>query len=473
MYTPPPFPGAQPGAPTRAQFAARHFTTRHGDPWTVRPYQLDSLESNALRKVHCDGRDVGKTTEIEIIVCWALAHCPGKEILIATQTENHLEPLMRRIHRRIQTIPLLKDHLVESRRSPSWYYRFDNGATLWGRIAGPRGTNFQGMHADWQIIDEAQELTETAWAELFPALNGGGARWVYGVPNGLRNTFHRLTQDPNAEHHHWPSPLNPDFTPEKDAELTLLYGGKNTPGYTQRVLGQHGSPAQAVFDLDDYLACTDPNLPFHQATLREGDELDLPDTIPPAPYYLGADLGFARDPSELVIYRDDTHTLTNVARFRLENINYARQKTLLQELHAAYHFTGIGIDCGNAGRALAHQLMELGEDWCQRLHAYEFGGTLLTPPLPDGTRPRRRTKEYMTELITRRMAERTLTFPRLPDRESQYASHTYDIGPLGRPLYNKGHDHLIDADRCALLRHHLATQDLPIDPTSGILLDGF
>lgn len=41
---------------------------RHERPWQVRDYQLDSLESHAVRKVHCDGRDVGKTTEIEILI---------------------------------------------------------------------------------------------------------------------------------------------------------------------------------------------------------------------------------------------------------------------------------------------------------------------------------------------------------------------------------------------------------------------
>jgi hypothetical protein len=25
---------------------------------------------------------------------------------------------------------------------------------LWGRLSGPRGVNFQGLHVDWQIVDE-------------------------------------------------------------------------------------------------------------------------------------------------------------------------------------------------------------------------------------------------------------------------------------------------------------------------------
>ncbi|HOH42729.1 MAG TPA: hypothetical protein PLZ53_06400, partial [Candidatus Hydrogenedentes bacterium] len=143
---------------SRERFARAHFRDRNGAPWQVRPYQRPSLESRALRKVHCDGRDVGKTAEIEIIACWAMVACPDREMLIATQCENHLFPLMNRLARRFQQTPAFTPSLVEMRRSPSWHFRFSNNFVLWGRIAGPRGMNFQGMHVDWQIVDEAQEM---------------------------------------------------------------------------------------------------------------------------------------------------------------------------------------------------------------------------------------------------------------------------------------------------------------------------
>ena len=51
----------------RESFARNHLTSRDGSPWQVRPYQAASLESRAVRKVHCDGRDVGKTAEIAVL----------------------------------------------------------------------------------------------------------------------------------------------------------------------------------------------------------------------------------------------------------------------------------------------------------------------------------------------------------------------------------------------------------------------
>ena len=457
----------------REHFAGCFVRDREGKPWEVRPYQRDSLESHAMRKVHCDGRDVGKTAEIEILALWAMVACPSTEMLIATQCENHLFPLMNRLVRRFQSTPSLAPSLVEFRRSPSWFLRFSNGFALWGRIAGPRGVNFQGIHVDWQIIDEAQEMTDTSWGELYQALNGGGRRWAYGVPNGLRNMFYRMTQMRDVEHYNWPSTLNPDFTPEKEMELALLYGGRNSPGYVHRVLGQHGMPAHAAFNLDDYLACVDEGVDFEDVALGEGDAFSAPGGAPPGDYYLGCDLGYARDPSEFVVYRAIEPHLINMLRVHLAGVNYARQQEIITELDAAYDFCGIGIDSGNSGRAVAHNLMAHGTDWCRKVRAFEFGGTLDLEPLPDGTVVRRRVKQFMTELIQRRMAERTLVFPPLSDRESQYASHTYSAGANGAVVYEKGNDHIIDADRCALLRYYLDTSETVEPLYLGVRIEGF
>ena len=54
---------------------------------------------------------------------------------------------------------------------------------------------------------------------------------------------------------------------------------------------------------------------------------------------------------------------------------------------------------------------------------------------------------------------RPIIFPNLPDRESEYAAHIYTTGLRDQVLFEKGNDHIIDADRCALLAHHQDTQD--------------
>lgn len=444
----------------RTKFAQAYLADRTGEPWRVRDYQAASFESYAERKVHCDGRDVGKTTEIELIAAWASAAMPGREMLIATQCENHLFPLMDRIVRRIQGTAVLAGCLEEVRRTPSWYLRFTNGFVIWGRIAGPGGMNFQGMHVDWQIVDEAQEMTATAWGELFQALNAGGRRWVYGVPNGRRGTFYRLTQLPDAEQYNWPSSVHPDWTAEKEAELAMLYGGRESPGYINRVLGQHGAPSHAVFDLDAYLECVQEGLDFQDIALAQADAFDGPSgPVPEGDYYLGCDLGYARDPSEFSVFRAVGPDLVNVLRVHLGGVSYDRQEQVIHALDAVYGFRRMGIDAGNNGRAVVHRLHATDWDWAQRAVAIEFGGSTTVGHLPDGSPDRRPTKQFMTELIERRLAERTIVFPALPDREAQYAAHTYQVGASGQIVYGKGNDHLIDADRCALLAHYLDTHE--------------
>jgi hypothetical protein len=456
----------------RERFAEAFLRDREGRPWSVRPYQRASLESYAPRKVHCDGRDVGKTTEIEVTAAWAMVMCPNTEMLVATQCENHLFPLMHRLVRRFEDTPEFAPSLVEIKRSPSWFLRFSNGFCLWGRIAGPRGMNFQGMHVDWQVVDEAQEMTETAWGELLQALNAGGRRWVYGVPNGLRNTFYRLTQMSDIEQYNWPSSLHPGYTPEKDAELAAMYGGRDAPGYIHRVLGQHGSPAHAVFNLDDYLACVDEGLACVEVELGSDDGFDAPSAAAGGPYYLGCDLGYARDPSELVVWQAQGPDFVHVLRARLLGVSYARQQEIITTLDAAYDFASIGIDCGNSGRAVAHNLMQQGARWCDKVTAFEFGGVTDVGCLPDGQPDRRRTKVFMTELLERRMAERTLVFPHSAEREQQYAGHTYSVRESGLIVYEKGNDHIIDADRCAVLAHYLDTRE-PFQTSLGVRVAGF
>jgi len=118
--------------------------------------------------------------------------------------------------------------------------------------------------------------------------------------------------------------------------------------------------------------------------------------------------------------------------------------------------------------------MALGPHWCDKIQPYEFGATLDLGTFPNGQPHRRRIKEFMTELIQRQLTQKTIQFPPIPDRERQYANHTYQINQNGQITYTKGDDHIIDADRCALLAQHLdlhpPQETHPQDHTPSLLL---
>jgi len=457
----------------RESFARHFIKDRFGNPWVCRKYQRKSVRSCATRKVHRDGRDVGKTSEIEIVAAWAALALPNRELLVAAQCENHLFPVMERIWRRFDSVAQLSALLVERKRRPSYFFRFANGFVLWGRIAGPRGVNFQGLHVDWQIVDEAQELTESAWGELYQALNSGGWRWVYGVPNGLRGTYYRMTRMPEYAQFRWPSNLNPDFTEQKRRELIKLYGGEDSEGYIHRVLGEHGSPARAAFNFDDYLLCVDSSVKFQDVRITKQDirEFDLEAMLPePEPghsrldIYMGCDLGYTRDPTELVLYADDGRTVVNFARVHMKGVDYHTQQRAIEILDNRFSFRGIGVDNGSNGMAVCHNLLALGDRWPSVVQGYDFGSRILVGYDAFEEDDRRPAKRFMTQLIERRMRERTLVFPELTARDEQYVSHTYRLGPTGQIIYEKGNDHIIDADRCAMLRQYL--EHSPVEPTT-------
>lgn len=430
---------------SRARFAARFLTAGNGEAWRARPYQVGSLESTARRKLHCDGRDVGKTAEIAIMAAWASVALPGRQMLIAGQCEANLSPLLDRIFRAVEETPGLAAGLVQARRSPSWHLRFANGFELWARIAGTGGVNFHGMHADWVIVDEAQNMLRASWVELFQALNAGGVLWVYGVPNGLRNTFYRLSRDPGFEQYNWPSWLNPEFTQERREELVKFYGGPTSPGYVHNVRGEHGSPERGVFDMAAFARCEAPG---GVSAVVNSPEY-LPHAAGAGRPVLGGDLGFCDDPTELVVYDADGGELRGVARYKLTRVDYATQQAVIQRLHEQYNFAVVALDAGHAGLAVLHGLAALGSDWADRLLAVNFGGTV---PCDDvhGAPSSRPLKEVLTERLSRMMADGSITFARTPDRYLQYANHTYSFGATGRVVYSKGDDHLIDADRCAV-----------------------
>ena len=471
----------------RALFARQYLTDRDGNPWIAREYQVRSLNSLATRKIHQCGRDVGKTSEIEISVLHNMLTSPHRQGLVATQRENHLYPLMERIIRRVQETPIFAPNLVRVTRAPSYCLRFTNDYVLWGRIGGLRGVNFQGLHVDSIWVDEGQEMTDESWAELMQSLNTGGSLWVYGVPNGRRNTYYRMTQMPQFEKYRWPSYLNPDFTEEKRRELIQIYGGEKSADYIHKVLGEHGSPAYGAFDAELYQACSGPVSSYRIVEIKTKEAsgsgvprstfhvaLDefLSELVHAGGVWVGADLGYAKDPTEIVGWADDGERISALFRIHLEGVTYDQQEQIFVKLNERLKLLGIGIDNGGSGVSVVHALWSRGMEWRNLVQGYDFGGKLTVGFLEDGSEDRRPTKVFMTELIQRAMQRRAVLFAPDPDREDQYIDHSYSISPQGHIVYSKGNDHIVDADRCAFMRRYQARHEAHTDPDPGVAVCG-
>ncbi|HNT88389.1 MAG TPA: hypothetical protein PKL84_11040, partial [Candidatus Hydrogenedentes bacterium] len=374
-------------------------------------------------------------------------------------------------------LPWFKRAIASDRKAPHRIVTFTNGHMLHIRHAGYQGVNFQGMHVDAHLVDEAAEMTEKQWRNLAQSLNEPGIRFVYGVPNGLLSTFYRISHDPGYEQYNWPSTLNPAFTPEKKAELEVLYGGLDSPGFVHNVLGKHGRPLHAVFSLD--LPCwkhpniSPHNLGTHDFIPNSPDPINAwPESPENYPCYIGADLGFAQDPSIFTVYHEIDGTLVNFLNIGLSHVPYPVQQSILIALINNYSPEVIAIDAGHSGLAVGQALSATQPDIADKIELVNFASAVIWDNHGRALPVKRQVKELLTEILLRHMHDGTILFNNEPERFRQYAKHTFAYSPSGRIIYSKGDDHIIDADRLAVYAYHRAALR-PIPETPHGIAVGF
>ena len=160
-----------------------------------------------------------------------------------------------------------------------------------------------------------------------------------------------------------------------------------------------------------------------------------------------------------------------ILRVRMEHVAYPHIAQTIALLDRYYTAAGIGVDNGGNGLAVVQELLTLDKykDLALegRLRGYDFGG-MTTLAVRDGREIRKRTKEYMTSLISGALQRRQVVFPVNDlEIEDQFTTHTYTLHD-GRVVYSKGNDHIIDAVRCAMLAREQANLDLVGDETVSL-----
>jgi len=151
-----------------------------------------------------------------------------------------------------------------------------------------------------------------------------------------------------------------------------------------------------------------------------------------------------------------------ILRVRMKHVAYPYIAQTIALLDRYYTAADIGVDNGGNGLAVVQELLTLDKykDLALegRLRGYDFGG-MITLAVRDGREIRKRTKEFMTSLISGALQRRQAVLP-INDLEieDQFATHTYTLHD-GRVVYSKDNDHIIDAVRCAMLVWEQANLD--------------
>jgi hypothetical protein len=475
-----------------ARFAAAFMRDLDGDdsnaPLQLWPHQIEDVRDTHELIIHQDGRAVGKTVNVTVLVCHFGCTTRNKRMLVTTPNEGHLQKIIQEVEDQIFGSDFIHDQVavdtqtgrLRISKKPYYEMRWKDGSIIYFRPAGPTGKSVRSLHCDDVLIDEAAWYPDPAWRALRRVLNRGGRMRAYTNPNGLRKTvYYDLTTNPKmgAKVVKWPSWIVPGWTAEDTEREARFYGGKDSPGFQHEVAGEHGAPSYTAFSVRQLRNCQRKLDNIYKLINIEGEELASIYSIDRATrllherladveaedgtYYLGGDLGYTNDPSELTVWREgEKAELVPVLRIHNEHLAYTYQAALIALLDDIFDFVGLGIDAGSNGRSVEHILTTddrySDHHFVGRLEAYDFGSSMVVGyDDSTGKQKSRPTKEYMTSLIAGRLSARTIRIPTPEtdmDWEDQFATQTYSYTSAGNLVYSKGNDHILDSTRAAVLR---------------------
>lgn len=502
-------------------------------PWTYWDYQEESIRYNGNTLHEC-GAEVGKTREIIGFILYKAFNVSNGSGLVTAPMTIHLLEIIDSIAEQLNHNALLGKSLVLHRKQPHHHMKFSNGFKVDFRPTGHDGEALRGVHVStFAMFDEsAKAKNPDIFKEFWRASKPGCVHKLYSTPDGDRSTvFYRLCQKAEGKlkaedqetgdaglknltfhKYHWSKELMPPpfWTPERRRFYIEQYGGEDSPGYQQNVLGNWGDPENSVFpwyqfqrllhDIPEYrclkilvdesqgevsiygyelaapvvdgvkskpepVTLCDKRISKHGFDIKA--EIKAFFTAIPGLCFGGADLGFSQDPTEIyvkLIY-GKTHRL--VVRVQLKGVTYDMQADAIDALDDIYdggqNKMGWGLDFGNAGSAVVHILQGqdqyAGKSYESRLTGYQFGAaydavseegeTIIDKK--SGKPVRLSAKELSTDLLTTKMQRVELQYPYDPDIVLYYPSHTYRNGQ-SRRIYKDIDDHTIDADRVLTLR---------------------
>ena len=300
-------------------------------PWEFWDYQKESARYYGNTLHEC-GAEVGKTRGI-------IGHALHKAYtvergggLITAPMAIHYIEIIDAINEQLSYNKDLKKARILYRKHPHHHMRWSNGFTIDFRPTGYDGEALRAVHVPtFAIMDESSKAKNpTIFKEFWRAGKPGCNFKLYSVPDGDRSTvFYKLCQkaegkldekeeidaltirrDLEFKKFHWSKELMPApfWTPERRRFYIDTFGGEDSPGYQQNVLGNWGDPENSVFpwyqfarvlkDIPEYRCLKILVDESHGEVSLFGTQYSTP---PDAPSYERRDSGGAVKPQEQII----------------------------------------------------------------------------------------------------------------------------------------------------------------------------
>jgi hypothetical protein len=462
-------------------------------------------------------RSVGKSLSIKVRGFAFPFLFPGQEMVVTAPELVHLEPIVGLIEQQFQSTRLGREMLPRGRSAIThrpFQMNFNNGARIIGRIPQRDGKGVKGIHPVWLELDEAQDYPHAGWVELTETLKRGheGAVWrAHGVTRGLRDDFYEHTQD-NPDNdwtvHRFPAMYRPNWTDEERQEKIKKYGSRDDPDYRRNVLGLHGDATNPMFVLHRLMACVDPDDQsdynaaeyFHQTIKGEFlekngapivGEMDFParhklylgpdKDNPKATFWVGMDVGYTTDPSEILVWVEYNPTKTKdaptqlklLSRVSLVRVGHHDQVRAILWTIDFYRPKVFAMDKGGNGLPLFQDIQQQAEARPEQMahvlkaikgynfsekHIVDLDQSVEVSEYADfdetirETGIKRNVKEYGSDVLRDLVDSKRITLPWDAELLKQYQGGTWTSAhglqdQYGRRIYSKGNDHVLDASR--------------------------
>lgn len=306
------------------------------------PFQWRWFRDESGHQIDQCARAIGKSMSIKMrAFVFPFLH-PGKEMVVTAPEGVHVDAITDLIETQFFTTRLGKEMMIGGRfgvKHKPFHMNFANGARIMGRIPQITGKGVKGIHPIWLELDEAQDYPPAGWTELIETLNQNTQKGVWrahGVTRGVRDRFHELTDTTNPENywkvHRYTAMHRPGWSDRERQEKIQMYNGsKDDPDYRRNVLGLHGDSTNPIFVLHRLMLCVDDdtgsdyNVDEYQHISLSDMQVSEDDIVTflnlpyrhindytvkgkRARYWCGMDIGFTRDPSEILVFVEHSPT---------------------------------------------------------------------------------------------------------------------------------------------------------------------
>lgn len=412
--------------------------------YRVWDFQWSWYRNEETFQIDYAGRSLGKSVGIQMRAFAFPFNFPGMEMLITAPELNHLRPVTDKVEHQILSHRLSREMLPKQRgnginHQPQFQAHFSNNSRIISRLPQRDGKGVKGMHPLVIEADEMQDFPDNGWVELIETMKHGveGAQWrCHGVSRGVRDRYYTYTMglDPELPFyiHRYMAMHRPLWSDEERRKKIAIYGGtEDNVDYRRNIYGEHGDATNPVFVLARLMNCVRINeSPWAStyndqiyAQIKVNDEMlrrseaaiqnfvDLPYShLDPCytSFWGGMDVGYTRDPSELLIFGEveqkEGSLLRLLARIHLMRVSAADQAEIVRHVFSFYgdRLRSLALDKSGNGLPLWQELdpeavgtrMELRrtpEHIAQRIKGYNFSNKVAVEfddrPLEKRERP--------------------------------------------------------------------------------------